>query len=401
MLKAASDPEQNARVRDEAEVLAKPETRHPCLVDFVESLEIGNHAAFLMRPVFAEKDKKSIETLGQRIRKEGRLHIDLLQRFGEDLLSVVNHLEEQGIPHRDIKPDNIAVGMVGRGDKLHLVLFDFSLSRTPPDNIRAGTKGYLDPLLPLRKPPRWDLYAERYAAAATLHEMAAGSLPKWGDGATDPSHQSEETEATIDAELFETSLREPLTEFFSKGLRRNVTERFHNAEEMLRAWRKLFEGIDESGALSGSLDEAQLRERLADADLDTHIAELDLGARAANALDRANILTVDDLLSTSMRRLLRLRGVGNKTRREISTAVKILRERLGNPSQGATLVDEETEDQGETVDIENLSVDLGRRVSSPPLTYRIQRFAVSILPTSERRQIRKWLDRLRKKRSVA
>ncbi len=44
---------------------------------------------------------------------------------------------------------------------------------------------------------------------------------------------------------------------------------------------------------------------------------------------------------------------------------------------------------------------LGRRVSSPPLTYRIQRFAVSILPTSERRQIRKWLDRLRKKRSVA
>ena len=67
------------------------------------------------------------------------MHLDLLQRFGEDLLSAVNYLEEQGIPHRDIKPDNIAVGMLGRGDKLHAVLFDFSLSRTPPENIRAGT----------------------------------------------------------------------------------------------------------------------------------------------------------------------------------------------------------------------------------------------------------------------
>ena len=114
--------------------MSKQEMRHPCIVDFVESLEIGQHAAFSMRPVYAEKEKRLIETLGHRLRKDGRLHIDLLQRFGEDLLGVLNHLEEQGISHRDIKPDNIAVGMVGRGSKLHLVLFDFSLSRSPADN---------------------------------------------------------------------------------------------------------------------------------------------------------------------------------------------------------------------------------------------------------------------------
>src|SRR5690606_88361 len=147
-----------------------------------ELLELGERVGFLMRPVYAEKGKRSIETLRHRLRKEGRLHVDYLQRFGEDLLGVVNHLEEQGVPHRDIKPDNLAVGMVGRGDNLHLVLFDFSLSRTPAENIRAGTVGYLDPLLPLRKPPRWDLHAERYAAAVTLYELATGSLPKWGDG---------------------------------------------------------------------------------------------------------------------------------------------------------------------------------------------------------------------------
>ena len=181
VIKVANDPENNARIKDEAEVLGKEGMRHQGIVSFVSSLEIGNRAAFLMRPVFADKERKIIETLSQRLRKDGRLLVELLERFGEDLLTVVNHLEDQGIPHRDIKPDNIAVGMLGRGDKLHAVLFDFSLSRTPAENLRAGTTGYLDPLLPVRKPPRWDLHAERYAAAVTLYELATGVLPKWGE----------------------------------------------------------------------------------------------------------------------------------------------------------------------------------------------------------------------------
>jgi len=35
------------------------------------------------------------ETLGQRLRKEGRLHVDMLQRFGEDLMEAVKYLKEQ------------------------------------------------------------------------------------------------------------------------------------------------------------------------------------------------------------------------------------------------------------------------------------------------------------------
>ena len=245
VLKVANDPQHNARLKDEADVLQK--LRHPHIIEFVDAVQVGDRLGFLMWPVFADRDKKLIETLGQRRRKEGRLHIDLLQRFGEDLLDVVNHLEEQGIPHRDIKPDNIAVGKVGRGDKLHVVLFDFSLSRTPADNIRAGTTGYLDPLLPLRKPPRWDLHAERYAAAMTLYELATGSLPQWGDGATDPSHLPPSTEITINAEAFDPGLREALMPFFQKAFRREVTERFDNAEEMLTAWRDCFKGIERAG----------------------------------------------------------------------------------------------------------------------------------------------------------
>jgi serine/threonine protein kinase len=355
VLKAASDPEHSARIRDEAEVLEK--LRHQHIVDVRDTVEIGEHAGFLMRPVFANKEDKRIETLGQRLRKEGRLQIELLERFGDDLLGVVKFLEEQGIPHRDIKPDNIAVGAVGRGDILHVVLFDFSLARSSADNIRAGTSGYLDPLLALRKPPRWDLHAERYAAAATLYELSTGTLPRWGDGNTLPEHL--QCEITIDPELFDTSLREPLTDFFRRAFRRDVSKRFDNAETMQSAWKQCFAQVDQPGTFSDHEDEETLRAILAPATPDTHIHELGLGTRATNALDRANILTVEDLLTTPMRRLLRLRGVGNKTRREIATAVKILRERLGvsaTSARASSAGGEEKKD--ETLDAASLSVDL-------------------------------------------
>lgn len=356
VLKVSNDPEHNARVRDEADVLRK--VRHSHVVEFVDLLELGDRVGFLMRPVFTDREKKTIETLGHRLATEGRLQIDLLQRFGEDLLGVVCFLEEQGIPHRDIKPHNIAVGQVGRGDKLHLVLFDFSLSRTPADNIRAGTNGYLDPLLPLRKPPRWDLHAERYAAAATLYELATGALPKWGDGATDPSHLSPTTEITVDAEQFDPGLRERLVGFFRTAFRRDIAQRFDNGEEMLRAWRHSFEGIDEPSSHSDHGDESPSAELLSEAAFDTPIAELGLGTRAGNVLDRANVLTVKDLLTVSVQQLLKLRGVGNKTRREIAAVVKTLRERLGKPTTEADATTDEPESIADSVDVTTLSVDL-------------------------------------------
>ncbi|MHC4880907.1 MAG: BREX system serine/threonine kinase PglW, partial [Planctomycetota bacterium] len=358
VLKAANAPEHNGRLKEEAAVLEK--LRHSHIVQQCGTLELGDHFGFLMRPVFSNKEERRIETLRDRIRREGRLHIDLLQRFGEDLLDVVRYLEEEaGIPHRDLKPDNIAIGQIKRGDKLHLVLFDFSLSRAPADSLRAGTTGYLDPLLPLRKNKRWDLHAERYAAAATLYELAAGpeNLPKWGDGVTSPVHLT--CEATVDGELFDTSLRDAFVEFFQRAFRREPAERFDNAEQMLTAWRDCFANIEQPGLLSEHEDDDELRQLLDAATFDTQIAELGLGTRATNALDRANILSVEDLLTVPMRRLQRLRGVGNKTRREISAAVRILRERLGKPTRtDVPIVEEDAEQPEAQADVTNLSVDL-------------------------------------------
>lgn len=333
VLKVANDPDHNNRLRDEADALGH--LRHPNIVELLDVVEVGSRVGLLMKPITVNrKNETHIETLGQRLRKEGQLHLDLLQRFGEELLSALCHLEDQGINHRDIKPDNIAIGQGGKADRLHIVLFDFSLTKTPVDNFRAGTPGYLDPLLSLRKPSRWDLQAERYSAAVTLYQMATNTLPTWGDGKSDPSYL--ECEITLEPERFETTLRAGLTDFFRQAFKRQPDQRFDNGEEMLKAWRACFEAIDAPGTLLTDDHESALEDRLGQANFDTTIQALGLGARATDALDSENLLTVRELLLAPPGWLHRLRGVSHPTRREIRKVVNHLRQRLGVPSEPDT-----------------------------------------------------------------
>ncbi|MCY2991212.1 MAG: protein kinase [Planctomycetota bacterium] len=347
--KIAVDTDHNDRVRDEGEVLQKLDS--PLIVRCHSILQFADRLALLL-------DQAGEKTLRKRLGEEGRLSLDLLQRFGEDLLEAVVLLEREGIAHRDIKPDNIGVAYGGRDGALHLVLFDFSLSRCSPDNIRAGTPGYLDPFLPLRKPPRWDLQAERFSAAVTLCQMATGDLPKWSGGSLPDLVDSE---ATIDAErFFDPNLREQLTAFFRRALRRNARERFDNAHQMLDAWQQVFSTAP--GTLTGTSEghEPDNSSLLAEATIDTNVAELGLGPAAVDALDRINVVKVRDLLHVWGRRLARMRGVGNKTRKRILAAVKVLRERLGSSTTAEPLAvpTDDSDAYKSQIPKEQLSIDM-------------------------------------------
>lgn len=317
VLKLAARAEHNDRLRSEHQVLSGLD--HPGIVRALEPVAMHGLAGFLM-------EQAGDETLAQRLRKEGRLHLDLLDRFGADLLEAVGVLEAAGVSHRDIKPENIGVRKRGKQSEPHLVLFDFSLSNTPPDQLRCGTAQYLDPFLADRKPPRWDLQAERFAVAMTLYEMATGDLPAWGDGESHPAVQ--QCEADLHAERFDPALREPMAAFFARALRRDYRQRFDNAEQMLAAWRGLFTGAGRGPSGQTEVDAEARQALLARATLSTQLIELGLSTRAANALDKLNAITVRDLLRVSLWRLNRLQGVGKQTTREIGELHGLLRERF-------------------------------------------------------------------------
>jgi serine/threonine protein kinase len=330
VIKVAADPERNARLEAEGEVLAK--LNDPTIITvYGRPLDLDGYTALLL--AYAAHG-----TLADRIRHDGRLPIDALQRWGEDLLHAVAYLEDEGIAHRDIKPDNLGVIARGRSDERHLVLFDFSLARAPADQLTVGTRPYLDPFLgqnDTRK--RYDVAADRWSATVVLHEMATGHVPSWG---SDPVLAA--GELSLDGDAMPRELAGSLVEFFSTAFRRDAAERFGTAEEMLRAWRRVFETVTVAEPTENQ--RAEREQALARAIHSTPVAALGLRPQALDTLERSGVLTVADLLAAQPFRLNRVRGVGVDTRRQIVDARRTLLARLGQPepprAAGTTTADE-------------------------------------------------------------
>lgn len=320
VLKVALDAGHNDRLVAEAETLLG--LRHQNIVQVFGTVTISGRTAVMM-------ESAGENTLAGWLRGNNRPSLDLARRYGDDLLTAVNFLEEQGIAHRDIKPDNIGIRGGGRSGAYHLVLFDFSLSRARPDNIQAGTRPYLDPFLPLRRPPRWDVQAEHFAVAVTLYEMLTGTVPTWGDGLSDPAVV--EGEARLSTELFDPHLRDALTAFFQRALRRDAGRRFDNAEDMLRAWRRVFE-------TAPALDSVATRAITAA----TPVTDLGYSVEALSVLERMGIHTVRQLLGVPRRRFRYMKNVADRVRREVREVAKDLaRERPDLVPGGTSLVGEE------------------------------------------------------------
>ncbi|MBJ6981998.1 BREX system serine/threonine kinase PglW [Luteimonas sp. MC1572] len=318
VLKVAKDPSFNERLRQEYETLR--EVPHPNIVKALGLHEIDGLAAIFI-------EQAGDKTMGQRLREQGPLSLDLLERFGDELLGVVVHLEREGINHRDIKPENIGLGET-RKRALTLKLFDFSLARAPADNIRAGTPPYLDPFLSLRRPARWDLHAERFAAAMTLHEMATGTLPTWGTAGQDPASTAEDV--GLDVEKFDASIRDGLADFFRRALHRDSKKRFDNADDMYLAWKNLFRHIDQTTLDEDSDSSTTLDfSRVENLSRDTPLSVLGLSARELNAADRIGATNVGQLLALPGIRFYRNRGIGQQITRRLRQVREELAARLG------------------------------------------------------------------------
>lgn len=401
VLKVASQQDYNARIEREFETIQK--VRHPNVIRVFDSLTFDGLVGFTMEPAFSSKKAESPEgkesSLAKRLKEDGPLDLTLLQRFGVQLLQTIDELERLGISHRDIKPDNLGIRSVQKGP-LQLVLFDFSLSNSPAEDIRLGTPPYLDPFLVLRKTPRWDHHAERFGAAMTLHEMACGSgvFPKWGDGDGGSAPHLIDAEVALRPEVFPESLRERMVNFFQKALAREVKDRFDNTEEMVTAWRHIFDKIDQPSVTPGATEHEKPDERPTLADVletatpDMQLVLLGLSVRLMNVLDKIEVVTISDLLRFPIGRLPKMRGVGRTTSQEAVKLYQQLHERFPD-IESRERVDEAAKDapaEPEHASIDRLANQLivaaGRKESSEREI--LERFLGWIVPEDDSKALR-------------
>jgi serine/threonine protein kinase len=302
------------------------------------------------------------DTVARQLRDNGRLGMDQLEAYGKYLFGAVEHLEAEGIWHRDLKPDNIAIRVRPNGTR-QLVLIDFSLAGYPAKEIEAGTEGYLDPFVGVITRGSYDGHAERYALAVTLHEMASNELPRWGDGSV-TARQTDAKEwpyPQLAADAFEPAVRDGLVAFFRKALARDVKDRFPDLKPMERAWQRIFLDAQQTtapstghgeksgrGAKGGTdavaesaaqprigredddVSAEQVRDQQAErADRNTPLSVAGLTVAAQSQLFAMGLNTVGDVLDYSAKKFLTAPGMGSRTREEIQRRQKEWNARLG------------------------------------------------------------------------
>ncbi|WP_410535979.1 BREX system serine/threonine kinase PglW [Streptomyces sp. KL2] len=373
---ALSDSRGDILVR-EAEVMGRLRP-HSGIIRLVEPepLRIAGRTVLALEYVGDERDdagepgerktpRRREETVARQLRDDGRLPVDQLEAYGDYLFGAVDFLEGEGVWHRDIKPDNIAIRIRPNRTR-ELVLIDFSLAGYPAKNTDAGTDGYLDPFVDVITRGSYDSHAERYAVAVTLHQMASRELPRWGDGSVPPrmTDPEEWPYPTIAAEAFDPAVREGLVAFFQKALHRDVSKRFPELKPMRDAWRKVFldasqtvpsshrtrhpvpaatgsaagpgtAGAAPLGVIADAEPESaeQQRDRLAaEVTRDTPLTVSGLTGAAQSFLYGLGIGTVGELLDYSRRKLVNAPGLGAKTRNEVQRRQREWGERLrGTP----------------------------------------------------------------------
>ncbi|WP_437338607.1 protein kinase domain-containing protein [Sorangium sp. So ce394] len=258
-------------------------------------------------------------TLADEIRAEGALSLDYARRWGDDLLTALRSLEEAGVQHRDIKPANIGLTSGAEKGRKRLLLFDFSLSQRPADELGIGTPAYKDPELPVRG--RWDDAADRWAAAITLHEMFTGlrpaPLPAAGPGAV---------AVHLEPDRFDADVRDGLVRFFERAFQAAARDRFAAADDMRDAFIRALHKVPEH-------ERAGDEPAIGAADLkglgpEARVGDLALSARQRNALDRMGIYSLHDLAQLSSNRLGGVRGVGASTARSLVQLAEVVRKHL-------------------------------------------------------------------------
>ncbi|MGR8007643.1 BREX system serine/threonine kinase PglW [Streptomyces hypolithicus] len=355
VLKVALSDSRGEVLAHEAEIMGRlrPDSRVIRLVE-PQPLRISSRTLLALEYVGDERDdtvdgaesggsrtRRREETVARQLRDGGRLQIDQLEAYGDYLFGAVDFLEGESVWHRDIKPDNIAI-RVRPNRTRELVLIDFSLAGYPAKDYEAGTEGYLDPFIGTLTRTAYDSHAERYAVAVTLHQMASGELPKWGDGSVLPrqTDSKEFPHPTVAADAFEPAVRDGLVAFFHKALHRDTARRFPELKPMRDAWRKIFLDASQTVPTSRSrptgapaqvsddgrpaiadaepLTAEQQRDRLAkDVTRETHLSTAGLTEAAQSFLYGLGITTVGGLLDYSRRKLVNAPGLGAKTRGEV------------------------------------------------------------------------------------
>lgn len=235
----AQDPQFVARFEREAQVIAHLE--HPRILPVHDFGHEGELFYLVMRLIEGD-------TLYQRL-LDGALAVDVAARFVAQVAEALDYAHDQGVIHRDLKPNNI---LIDAWDNLYLMDFGLAKMIASSSNLTEtgavlGTPAYM-------APEQWrgapvDARTDVYALGVILYEMVAGETPFETDTPYSLMYKHlNDPPPPLRDRL--PDLPEAAERVILKALAKDMAGRYRSAGDLARAFGSAVEGED-AGALAG------------------------------------------------------------------------------------------------------------------------------------------------------
>ena len=173
------------------------------------------------------------EDLQRRLRREGRLPPHEAARLTRQILEALAAAHEQGVVHRDLKPQNLLLDKAG-----NVFVTDFGLAKSLQETQAGmtqagallGTPRYMSPEQVEGRPT--DARSDLYSLGIILYEMATGDTPFHGESAFQLMYQRVKTRPR-DPRLVQPDLPPSLRQVMLRCLEPRPEDRYQSALEML------------------------------------------------------------------------------------------------------------------------------------------------------------------------
>ena len=225
------DAEFVSRFQREAEAASK--MVHHNIVNLLDVGMDGENRYLIMEYVKGQ-------TLKEVIQEKGRLSAPVAVQITIRILSALQHAHQNGIIHRDIKPQNILVHADG-----HIKVADFGIARmansstlTRGDSV-MGSVHYFSPEQAQGKGT--DVTSDLYSVGVTLYEMLTGRVPFDGDSPVAIAMQHLHA-APEPIRRFAPEVSDAICHVCMKAMEKDPAYRYRSAREMASELRMALEG---------------------------------------------------------------------------------------------------------------------------------------------------------------